>query len=133
MVRPRPAAEPAQPASLFADLPQVHQQAAVYNIVDDEPAPRTEVMAFARSLVLSDGARCNPTSSDATSKTKQEGPGAAEGAGDVLEEKRVRNHKVKEELGVSLRYPTYREGVAALAAGDIEPLMDSDLRWLRLS
>ncbi|KAJ9505593.1 hypothetical protein QJQ45_028297, partial [Haematococcus lacustris] len=133
MVRPRPAAELAQPASLFADLPQVHQQAAVYNIVDDEPAPRTEVMAFARSLVLSDGARCNPTSSDASSKTKQKGPGAAEGAGDVLEEKRVHNHKVKEELGVSLRYPTYREGVAALAAGDIEPLMESDLRWLRLS
>ena len=35
------------------------------------------------------------------------------------ESKRVRNDKLKRELGVALRYPTYREGLAALfAAGD---------------
>jgi hypothetical protein len=29
----------------------------------------------------------------------------------------VRNDRIKRELGVSLRYPSYREGLAALAAG----------------
>jgi hypothetical protein len=28
--------------------------------------------------------------------------------------KRVSNRRIKEELGVSLRYPSYREGLAAL-------------------
>jgi hypothetical protein len=30
------------------------------------------------------------------------------------ESKRVRNAKLKHELGVALRYPTYREGLRAL-------------------
>jgi hypothetical protein len=35
------------------------------------------------------------------------------------ESKRVRNVKLKRELGVTLRYPTYREGLRALfAAGE---------------
>ena len=34
------------------------------------------------------------------------------------ENKRVRNRLVKEELGVRLRYPTYREGLSALLAAD---------------
>jgi hypothetical protein len=30
--------------------------------------------------------------------------------------RRVRNDRIKRELGVELRYPTYREGLAALRA-----------------
>ena len=30
------------------------------------------------------------------------------------ESKRVRNERIKQALGVRLRYPTYREGLAAL-------------------
>jgi hypothetical protein len=30
--------------------------------------------------------------------------------------RRVRNAKIKRELGIELRYPTYREGLQALAA-----------------
>jgi len=30
------------------------------------------------------------------------------------ESKRVRNERIKHDLGVSLRYPTYREGLKAL-------------------
>ena len=30
------------------------------------------------------------------------------------ENKRVRNARIKADLGVALRYPTYREGLAAL-------------------
>jgi hypothetical protein len=39
------------------------------------------------------------------------------------ENKRVRNDRIKRELGVPLRYPTYREGLAAVlraeAAGQV--------------
>ena len=37
------------------------------------------------------------------------------------EEKRVRNGLIKAELGVRLQYPSYREGLAAIAAGDLRP------------
>lgn len=36
-------------------------------------------------------------------------------------EKRVANRRVKEELGVRLRFPSYQEGLAAIAAGDVSP------------
>ena len=32
------------------------------------------------------------------------------------ESRRVRNGKMKRELGIALRYPTYREGLRAIAA-----------------
>jgi hypothetical protein len=32
------------------------------------------------------------------------------------ENRRVRNDRIKRELGVHLRYPTYREGLRAIAA-----------------
>ncbi|MEC9369303.1 MAG: SDR family NAD(P)-dependent oxidoreductase, partial [Pseudomonadota bacterium] len=31
---------------------------------------------------------------------------------------RVTNDLIKRELGVALRYPTYREGIAAIAQGE---------------
>ena len=34
------------------------------------------------------------------------------------ESRRVRNDRMKRELGVVLRYPTYREGLAAIARQD---------------
>ena len=34
------------------------------------------------------------------------------------ENKRVRNGRIKTALGVALRYPTYREGLAGLLAGE---------------
>jgi hypothetical protein len=49
-----------------------------------------------------------------------------------LEEKRVRNTKLKHELGVSFKFPTYREGMAALVTGDLAPFSAEDLAWLKL-
>ena len=46
-------------------------------------------------------------------------------AGDVkpkLPEKRVSNAKLKKDLGVVLRFPTYREGLQAIHRGDQSPL-----------
>jgi hypothetical protein len=50
-----------------------------------------------------------------------------------LEEKRVRNTKMRQELGVQLVYPTYREGMSAIAAGDVRPFEPHDLAWLKLA
>ena len=36
-------------------------------------------------------------------------------------EKRVKNDLIKKELGVELEFPTYREGLAAIARGDVRP------------
>jgi len=33
------------------------------------------------------------------------------------ESRRVRNDRLKRELGVALKYPTYREGLAAILSG----------------
>jgi hypothetical protein len=43
-----------------------------------------------------------------------------------LEEKRVRNRRLKEELGLALEFPSFREGLAAIAAGDARPFLDLD-------
>ncbi len=37
------------------------------------------------------------------------------------EEKRVENSLIKRELGVTLEFPTYREGLDAIRAGDSRP------------
>jgi hypothetical protein len=33
----------------------------------------------------------------------------------------VRNGRIKEELGVQLRFPTYREGLRAIHGGSMQP------------
>lgn len=53
----------------------------------------------------------------ARSRMRDAAPGTSQG----LEEKRVRNARIKEELGVQLQFPSYREGLAAIAAGDLRP------------
>jgi uncharacterized protein YbjT (DUF2867 family) len=84
---------------------------AIYNLADDEPAPPQEVVAFAAELA---GMPPPPeVAFDAAEMT----PMARSFYG---ENKRVSSRLIREELGVTLRYPTYREGLAALAA-DLTP------------
>ncbi|CAH9102181.1 unnamed protein product [Cuscuta epithymum] len=78
----------------------------VYNIVDDDPASRKEVLRFAQSLVEKKWPdrvikQCNPNG-DSLDK------GAYRG------EKRVSNARMKEELGVKLLYPTYKSGLVSI-------------------
>jgi hypothetical protein len=81
----------------------------IFNVADDEPSPPQDVIAFAARLL---GVEPPP-----------EVP-FAEAAGDMSpmalsfydENKRVLNHRLGAELGVRLRYPTYREGLRALHA-----------------
>lgn len=54
------------------------------------------------------------------------------GGSEALEEKRVRNERLKQGLGVSLAYPSYREGMGAIVAGSIAPFEPGDLQALGL-
>jgi nucleoside-diphosphate-sugar epimerase len=89
---------------------------AIYNVADDEPSPPQDVVTFAAALcglvpppeIPYDVADLTPMSRSFYS-----------------ENKRVRNRLLSAELGVALRYPTYREGLTALrAAGEGPALAD---------
>ncbi|MFT4150303.1 MAG: SDR family oxidoreductase [Paracoccaceae bacterium] len=78
----------------------------IYNVCDDDPSPPDEVLAYAADLlglprppeIPYDEAEMTPLARSF-----------------YAESKRVRNDRIKAELGVRLLYPTYREGLAALA------------------
>jgi nucleoside-diphosphate-sugar epimerase len=82
---------------------------AVYNVCDDEPAPPQDVVTFAADLL---GV---PPPPEQAYETAELSPMARTFYRD---NRRVRNARIKRELGVSLRYPTYREGLRALLAVD---------------
>lgn len=76
-----------------------------YNVCDDDPAPPQEVIAHAATLL---GLPVPP----AIPIEQAEMTPMARSF--YAESKRVRNERIKTALGVRLRYPTYREGLAAL-------------------
>jgi len=79
---------------------------AIYNVCDDEPAAPEDVVTYAASLL---GMAPPPMEDFAHADLS---PMARSFYDD---NKRVSNQRVKDELGVTLRYPTYREGLAALS------------------
>ena len=84
----------------------MHRTAAgVFNLADDEPAPPQDVVAWAARLM---GTTPPPEVAFADAELS---PMARSF---YAENKRVANPRIKTELGVTLRYPTYREGLAAL-------------------
>jgi nucleoside-diphosphate-sugar epimerase len=82
---------------------------AIYNVVDDLPASNSEVIAYACELL---GLPVPPAIPwDEVAPTM-----SAMARSFYAENRRVRNDRLKRELGVTLRYPTYREGLRAIAA-----------------
>ncbi len=80
---------------------------AIYNVCDDDPAPPEDVIAHAAELL---GLPLPPAVPyDAAEMTPM-------ARSFYAESKRVRNHRIKHELGVRLCYSGYREGLAALLA-----------------
>jgi nucleoside-diphosphate-sugar epimerase len=78
---------------------------AIYNVCDDDPAPPADVIAFACELL---GVPPPPA-------VPIEQAGLSEMAlGFYADNKRVSSRRIKEELGVKLLYPSYRDGLAAL-------------------
>ena len=80
---------------------------AVYNICDDDPAPPEDVIAYAAQLLGL------PVPEAQDFDTAEMTPMARSF---YAESKKVRNDRIKDELGVVLRYPDYRVGLEALLA-----------------
>jgi len=82
---------------------------AVYNVCDDDPAPPEDVLSHAAALLgLPEPPGVPYDEAEMTPMARSF----------YAESKRVRNDRIKADLGVALRYPTYREGLAALLAGN---------------
>ena len=79
----------------------------VWNVTDDEPAPPQDVVAYAAETM---GVAPPPEQDFATADMT---PMARSFYG---ESKRCANRKIKEEAGLELAFPTYREGISALWA-----------------
>jgi len=82
---------------------------AIYNVADDLPAPNGEVIAYACELLGLPVPPAVPWDEAAPTMS-------AMARSFYAENRRVRNDRLKRELGVVLRYPTYREGLRAIAA-----------------
>ena len=82
---------------------------AIYNVADDDPSPPEDVLAEAARLlglplppkVPFDEAEMTPLARSF-----------------YAESKRVTNDRIKRDLGVTLAYPDYRSGLAALLANE---------------
>jgi nucleoside-diphosphate-sugar epimerase len=81
----------------------------VYNLCDDDPAPPQDVIGYAAELLGL------PLPNAVTFEDAEMTDMARSFYADS---KRVRNDRIKNELGVTLRYPTYREGLAAIVAAE---------------
>jgi nucleoside-diphosphate-sugar epimerase len=82
---------------------------AAYNVCDDNPCPPQDVIAHAARLL---GLPEPP----AVPYAEVEPTMSPMARGFYSESKRVRNSKIKDELGVKLKYPDYPEGLVALLA-----------------
>ena len=82
---------------------------AVYNVCDDDPSPPEAVVAYAATLL---GLPMPPL---VPLETAELSPMARSFYDD---NKRVSNRLIKEELGVKLRYPHYRAGLARILADE---------------
>jgi uncharacterized protein YbjT (DUF2867 family) len=74
----------------------------IYNLCDDEPAPPQDVIAYAASLMGVEPPPATPYDDADPSRF-------------YAENKRVSNARAKAELGWRPAYPTYREGLTAIA------------------
>ena len=89
------------------DAALARRAVGIFNVADDEPTAPGEPLAFAAQLL---GVAPPPEIPFA-----QAAPAMSELALSFWQEcRRVKNDKLKRELGVRLHYPTYREGLCAL-------------------
>jgi hypothetical protein len=82
---------------------------AVYNVCDDAPAPSADVTTFACELlgiapppeILFEDADLSPMAKSF-----------------YADNRRVRNHRIRDELGVALAHPDYKSGLRAILAAE---------------
>lgn len=95
-------------AVLLASIEQPNP-GRIYNVCDDNPAPPQDVIAYAAELLGL------PIPEAVDFDTAEMTPMARSF---YAESKSVRNDRIKAELGVTLRYPTYQDGLQALLDGE---------------
>ena len=81
----------------------------IFNVCDDEPCAQYEVVALASQLLGRPVPKLVPWDEAAPKMSEM-------ARSFYAENRRVRNERLKRELGVVLRYPSYREGLSAIAA-----------------
>ena len=78
---------------------------AVYNLCDNDPAPPQDVIGYAAELLgMPLPAAIDYNTADMTPMARSF----------YAESKRVKNDRIKDELGIVLKYPDYRAGLLAL-------------------
>lgn len=94
-------------AAVLERAAEGHGSHTVYNVVDGEPSPAPDVVAYAAELL---GVAAPPEipieSANLTAMARSF----------YAENRRVRNDRITQDLGVTLTHPTYREGLAAILA-----------------
>lgn len=84
--------------------PRIHD---LYNLADDEPAPPQDVVEYACKLLGVEPPPLVPIEDANLSPMAKSF---------YADNKRVSNRRMKDALGVRLKFPTYREGLDAIAA-----------------
>ena len=79
----------------------------IFNVTDDEPAPPQDVIAYAAELLGMEPPPLTPIDEADLSPMARSF---------YAENKRARNDRIKADLDITLAFPTYREGLRALAA-----------------
>ncbi len=82
---------------------------AAYNVCDDRPAPQRQVVEFAARLIGVEPPPLVPLAAAELSPLARSF---------YADDKRVRNGRIKRDLGVELRYPDYEAGLEAIRAAD---------------
>ena len=81
---------------------------SVWNLCDDDPAPPEDVLSHAAALLgLPEPPAVDFAEAEMTPMARSF----------YAENKRVRNGRIKRDLGLRLIYPSFREGLAAILAG----------------
>jgi nucleoside-diphosphate-sugar epimerase len=96
-------------AVLAASMARPPQGVAIYNVADDAPAPPQDVIWHAADLIGL------PRPPAVPYQTADLSPMARSFYADS---KRVRNDRIKRELGVTLAHPDYRAGLAAILTAE---------------
>jgi nucleoside-diphosphate-sugar epimerase len=99
-------------AAMQRDDPAQSRGPHLYNICDDEPAAADEVLVYAAGLIGMEPPPPRPFASAPLSDFARHF---------YLENRRIRNDRIKQALGVQLRYPTYREGLRAILGTPLPP------------
>jgi nucleoside-diphosphate-sugar epimerase len=81
------------------------EASGIFNVADDEPAPQQDVIAYAANLMgITPPPEIDFASADLSPMARSF----------YSEKRRVSNRRIREQLGIALRYPTYREGLTDL-------------------